>query len=44
MKDDMLRQFKEYISAPEPEENTGDVEANSDQPSPDVSDAIENYL
>ncbi|CAB4021900.1 Hypothetical predicted protein, partial [Paramuricea clavata] len=27
-----------------PEANTADVEANSDQPSPDVSDAIENYL
>ena len=44
MKDDMLRQFEEYFSAPEPEANNDDVEANSDQPSRDVSDALENYL
>ena len=33
-----------YFAAPEPEANTGNVEANSEQPSPYVLDAIENYL
>ena len=44
MKDDMLRHFEEYFAAPEPEANNDDVEANGDQPSRDVSDALENYL
>ncbi len=44
MKDDMLRQFEEYFAAPEPEAHSGDVEANSDQHSPEVADAIDSYL
>ena len=40
MKDDVLRQFEEYFAAHKPEAHSDDVEANSDQHSPEVVDVL----